>query len=1459
MRIFVLSDTHISSADTIHSSTWVDHFCSFIESQSEPEIWIFILGDIIDKGTEAAYTAADSIFSYLTSRLNSMNAHFVFLPGNHDYCNKNLEAYTAFTQKYQEDSIPYLDFSSKHIWSFPLGEINCILADSVQNCDYRLPGSLNLAELENSTVSGKANILFMHHSLFFEDSTDHSGVVNQPKVIEYMRRLGIAFSFHSHTHTTRWFSIGDYSRSIGVGSIRTGISGEHNEDEQFLEIQISGRQVEAVTNWLWRGGAEKYQQCLVFPDEHKNYPFVSPRKYAVPDSYIPRKVLPTRIADTDIFTRPSIKENERALIDVCKQFTHVLLISEAGMGKTFELQNLAAAACDVAPHILPAYLHLNIYNDEPIQEFIDIHVPEYRTANPSNLLLIFDGFDEVAHPDSFKRSLSQYSLVNPDTRICISMRSNFLPANSSAFADYQKYQLLELDSRTIQNVICNHQMNIEAFQQECARKGLQNLQGNPFYLEQMLEIYTSDKRLPNQTSLMQRLVELRLSKDSVKFEYTVPQTLEDCQYEIEIALTRFSYALQLMNCTTISDTDYQFLLNIEDRKRLKFSSFTIHSSAGHAFTHNIFKEYFTAKWLARHDPARVIEIISISGTHALNPNWFNIVGFLLQMSPHEHLVSWIIKADPLLLTRIEQDDVVTDALRYHVLESQIQRIIRDNVWFRNEICTTKQLAAFSQSRQALALLCSNIRKPAHFRILYFCLEIIGYFSELYGLNEMVTQDLMVCYQSDSTRPIEKQKAIEALCTLSLFTSEITDDLVTRFANSQDTYERMALYKYFAASGEVDRHIDLLLNGLTLVSRSASLRKNFDLGESNALTDCLLNITHPVAVGKAIAWFGSEKSLLRGYYARKRVVQYLMKEAAALFLEGNSFLLETVLQFYVYSSMHYEHNYIQAALTFFTDTDTFASVFLKLLAVGKHPLITLEDIVKFKPEANELLCNLFLEDALPDPKVFYDYTRRLPNGDLLSKCRDVVRKKTGNELPVPDPGIDCEAIERKDIQVFFDCLFDPIRMHDLLAQLLQFYGTPHITFSQFTGKYELYYTYPAGTYSLYHALGDYDFGEKQVSQFFDTVNWDFFFMDNVYHIFSSEHFLPNISPKQKTILTEKANQLVNQIHYCSAFKETGPSSYSISLDFLWYTQLVSTLELQPPEKHYLGLLEIPHYLIPKVKSAEQKYELLDKHLSATAITHTLSSLIPNENRTDVLMDLFVGCSRYHINPCCDSALFFCKNQSIDAYKRGKALECLQIFHDKEFLWDHLADHADDEFFHEIIRIFHPLRALPFSNRVKNALVHRYQQTHSHIYLRDLIIMNAPEGLEFYIQEAQKGNSIPDYQDKGIGELTEAISNIDDTALLPLLLNAARMLNSDGFRDGSFYTLYGSLIKAFCNCSKTNFTLVLQEVHKLKQELKGNLDVVNFCSTLQDSMLSANNISKITPVPLPTVRKSISQIE
>lgn len=139
------------------------------------------------------------------------------------------------------------------------------------------------------------------------------------------------------------------------------------------------------------------------------------------------------------------------------------------------------------------------------------------------------------------------------------------------------------------------------------------------------------------------------------------------------------------------------------------------------------------------------------------------------------------------------------------------------------------------------------------------------------------------------------------------------------------------------------------------------------------------------------------------------------------------------------------------------------------------------------------------------------------------------------------------------------------------------------------------------------------------------------------------------------------------------------------------------------------------------------------------------------------------------------------------------------------------------------------------------------------------MNASEGLEFYIQEAQKGNSIPDYQDKGIEELTEAISNIDNTALLPLLLNAARMLNSDGFRDGSFYTLYGSLIKAFCNCSKTNFTLVLQEVHKLKQELKGNLDAVNFCSTLQDSMLSSNNISKITPVPLPTVKKSISQIE
>ena len=230
MRFYILSDLHIQYPNDEAPTQWVDHFCTFLRSNPFEETWIFILGDIIDKGNDQAYVIAERIFSKLSMQFQDDRFHFVFLPGNHDYCDGNLNAYTSFTQRHQTSRIGYLNFNTQRVWNFEYEDVNFILADSVQDGNYRLPGCLDLEGIQQHFVPEKTNMLFLHHSLLFEDHYDHSGIVDQGATFDLLRDIGISFVFHSHTHTTRFQTLGENIHQYGIGSIRSGLSGESNEN-----------------------------------------------------------------------------------------------------------------------------------------------------------------------------------------------------------------------------------------------------------------------------------------------------------------------------------------------------------------------------------------------------------------------------------------------------------------------------------------------------------------------------------------------------------------------------------------------------------------------------------------------------------------------------------------------------------------------------------------------------------------------------------------------------------------------------------------------------------------------------------------------------------------------------------------------------------------------------------------------------------------------------------------------------------------------------------------------------------------------------------------------------------------------------------------------------------------------------------------------------------------------------
>lgn len=1107
MRVLILSDLHILPGESFTSAPWINNFCNFLKSKYYSDTLIIVLGDIIDnngKSWGSAFDAADTIFSHIEKELENVPYRIIFVPGNHDYCDGNLSKFDWFCQKHQTLPVDDSSFACQSTIHFSVEDINFILTDSIQDKNYRLPGKLDIEAIRSCLCSDKENILFMHHSILFEDSYDHTGIINQPEAITFLQENNIKFVFHGHAHATRHYTVLNECISFGVGSIGVKDPGIDNEKEQFFEIQLHGNNIEAIANWLWRGGTSTYERIIIYPTQYEKFsdsnliPFI---QYNDPDNYIQRYILPRDQAAGDEIIKQFSFDEKITLFDACIKEQFVLFIADAGLGKTIEMRHLAYLISTNNHYMRPVFLPLNLYNGQSIYDYLYSYAKSYKTLDPSQFILIMDGYDELNSQTDFKRELSKFIIENPDTRICISMRSNFLSTSSSVFSNFSIYQLLELTNKEIQTELIKRGIDVQAFLGECNIKGLYRFLENPFYLNQIIEIYLSDGSLPKQPELLNRFFEIRFSKDIKKFEFSI--SIEDSQYEAERALIRFAYGMQLLDCTSCDEKTYQSIIaDKDDKEYIKHSSFTINTLSGHSFAHNIFKDYFVAKYISKMEYDDVIRHISISGTNYLNPSWFNIVGLVLQLNLNKELVNWVNASEPLILTRLEPA-YITPELRYSILVNTLTNIIEKNVWFTTEICSEVQLSEFVQSDQAVCLLIEQINHPAHFRSLYFALSVLSHFSALYGMENEVRRTLLNCYQCSDVRPHEKRVAISAISTLGLNTPDITSDLIERFSNSSASYERLGVYEYLKQTKQCNEYVDVLLCGIKYLSYEMQNDNTINGTEHFTLIECLYSISEDSAIEKVIDWLSDEKHTRVDFYDRAKLFSHFFDVAVISYNNGYVSLYDSVYRFLLCSMRHYPRYHIPDALRFFLKTGTLESTFKRLVCENsKDIILMIEDAIQFQPTLIDLFISLYMQEKLKDPQIFKHYTlRHQRDKAIFSKCAESIKVKTG-EILTPEIPINYVERQQADIQEFFNCLFDIYAMRSLLLQLIASYQGCDLTFKQLRNSFAQHDRYPIGTHMLEIALIQSKFKDEHISLFLDLINWECFVINRLCYIFKA---------------------------------------------------------------------------------------------------------------------------------------------------------------------------------------------------------------------------------------------------------------------------------------------------------------------------------------------------------------------
>lgn len=1448
MKFLFISDLHIQKDSQPECTNWVAHFCKYISEHSDSEtLYVFVLGDVIDKGQADAFLTADRFFSYIEENVYPIKVEFVFLPGNHDYCNKGLSEFGAFCERRRGATTSVVDFTGRNTCHIELDQINFILTDSMNGREHDMPGTLDIGGLYDVYVPGKTNVLLMHHHLLFENKSKNSGIDNAKDAIDTLHKLGINFVFQGHTHyANRIESIKDL-HVIGVGSMGKDASDQtwmENEYDQFTVMTSFAGTVESIYNMLYRGGEKRFAAERIYPssiDEYSDGTGIPMIDYPPVDGYIPRSVAEWN-AKWEPFSQYFDSENKTSLDCACSKKTHILLVADAGIGKSIELKQLAFSLSAANSYTRPVFLSLRDYSGNQIRDFLNEQHPEYSTLNLQRQYLILDGFDEMDTDTSnkFKRELKKFIRSNRSTHICISLRSSFYPSAAEVFEDFATYQLLDIDHEQIDEELIKNKINVSRFREVCFENNLLPLLGNPLYLKELILIYCEKDTLPSAANLMENIMKRHLKKDCDKFEYAI--NIEEKTVELETALTRLAFAMQLMEVSHLDERNYQILLNSSDRELLKHSSLQIKRSGGYEFIHNVFKEYLAARYLSKLPFESVSSFVYTAEAKQLKASWLNVLGFVMQLRPSDELISWLFSIDPILITHLERDRA-TDDLRYNVLDTVLKQVEKDNTWLDRRSSNPALLSRFAQSPKALERLLTGIKNPVHFRALSAYLSVISRFEELYGNEVKTRQALMQCYENPETRPYEKKQAIEAISSLNLQTEEFAAKIVNSFYSEATSYERVGIYKYITESGLIDKYLKLILDGMSLVKGKWQEDEN-SFSEALALSRCLELIDTPLNVYEVITWLAhSEKKNSYNEGAFRNEAATMLNKAEFLYKQGSHELFDAVFLFVNdaidFFLLHYKKNVI----AFFKNTGTLSELFIRLgNAEIERKDILISQIVSIEPSSVDTLSDLYMEGVI-DNEYFRTMIETLPFGTAFTNCAKLYESKTGQKIKPPAPPINYTAISQMSKQRFCDSLFDSSIANDILNDLLSTYGS-EITIGELEIDYSKKFEYASGVVNLVYAMKRYGLEAEKAVDFFDFVDPVAYFKNEIMAFLDHGSNKCDVifSEDQKAALYTLFHQIESTIDITKQYREDTHTIH-YDLDLYLYLSLKRTFSWDSSNSIAEDLVEIPAFMFLEQDGNEKKrkYSLVEREIGKTQLVDRIAQAIERQQYITVLEELFYGCTLYKVKQGRSAAISFCKRTDVEDYEKRYAVEYLyEVFGANCILKD--ITPIEDE---KLLIIALPYLKDISGHEIEQLILSQYQKSNDKNLLREMLLRNMPEGLKSYIKKSKEANCPGGDTKSGLHDLTDAIAQLNELQLVPLLCEAVEMLYKPGFVDNRFDSLYNALYKAFCNCAEGHFPEVSSALITLRDNHSGNLGITNFCNTTLEQ-LQINLAEKVKKV-------------
>lgn len=1434
MRFFILSDLHLrAEVEKYKTSDLIKKLCSKIRKNTYigETILIIFLGDIANKGEMLSFDTARDNLSLIVSELNEYPVKFEFVPGNHDIENSSLNQFDKLISEFGCRH----SFESSSVYSNVYDGVNFIFADSTITRKYNEPGKIDITAIHSNVKPGITNILFTHHAISDGHGSPHDVIEDSATVLAQLNSIGISFFFHGHVHDANITIPQNGLVEIGCGSLCGDISWLKDVFHQFLVGYIQDKRIVQIERWIsTEDGHGDFALSGLYP---------KPKEFSDPDSigkisydpvpdYIPRCVLSYEDSTQTSFLRFMNQGKLTHLRGALQDKKKILLLCDAGMGKSVELKNLAYELSDIFHTFLYS---LENYSGQNIEDLLP---DTYKNLPPSRIALLLDGYDELdsEHAKTFKRKLELYAQDASATNVVISSRSNFCGNENSnesrTFPGFCVYVLEKLSKEDVKTLLCSRGIDFTQFV-DCARlKGVHDLIYSPFYLFKLAGIFARESDLPPKNQLMDKLITETFDEDNSKFS----GDLDSRYLELFKALEKVAFTMQLMHKQALEDRDeYQALIPFAERELIKRSGLFKRDGNGWKFVHNNFREYLVAKYMSKLPEDSVISII-YDGTD-IKPYWVNTLGYLTGFVLGWNLVDWLVENSPSALVKFEPDRL-NESSRIEVFRRIFDKFESKRLYFNDDLCNENELAYFVNSSEILDFLLDRISNPQHYISQYNAIKIFKEYPSLFGEDNTAREILLDCCDKyPTTDKTVCRLAMQALIQHNLQTPETTQCLMDKFRDVNEDYIRLGMYEYLYAIQECDSYVEYLLSGIEFITYSLN-DHNRIVNESYELVKCLKRISTVESVARLFEWFSQERH--PDFYDSDKVIESAVETAVTLYKSGNEDLFDALLPFYLKTAKECNTDISRALAKFFVKTDTQYSAVLLAADEFENEPCCISDLVNYDSTVIEYLKSAYLDGSLRSHRAFHEivcwYVR---DEKRYEEYADLIRKNDNVDLPELRKPVDYDALERQSEHEYIDALFNEEKRLSLTAQLIREIGNPDLMTSQLIEagvKIDYYSALRHLQCMMYNANLN-----VKVAEFFSKVNFDDFVLWSISHFLNYKDRVILTKTKKEKLTDIVANRLKNNpFKGCITYHEDSLSFSSLIPALL---SVILYLDYPLDEATLLDLTELPYNFFEN-GNEQAKYLYLQDRLTIEKIKYRLINNVKTERvRLEVLRDHFDFFDSCKDPALAEYALKMCNNQ-VDTFLRSTSWRYLYNTLGAEYVANKILPIADEALLLEIASSCKDIS----EEKLSVAMEREYKKKPSILLQAHLITFGSDIAINDYIAKVSEDKQPPEGTGIHTDGPTAAIGSISNPVFLPQLETLLITVLDPNFIDCSWGGLRTSLTRAFTNCSMKAYEETI--VSLIKHRPSADVNEINFryCNYIIDGIEHARKSLLDTPKTL-----------